>query len=244
MKFNKCAANLAIIIITLLTANQSCCVGEGAGVLPYKIENGFTYFLVGNNPHKRGVCDFGGQYDAGKDGALTDPTWSFKTATREFNEETMFMFSAGTLPIPALIETLQHGHLSIPNHRTLMPAIGQATHRLRRAGPGFDYTMHIVPVAYMPFQPQPHELWTQHHNLEGQCPNAWLIGAEPNDFVWLEKRDLYNALTRTAPGTTVIVPAPTSRNPGRIFTLSAQFAGMLWNAVNEQGSVGLQAVMP
>lgn len=230
---------LTLLAISLIAIGTyvSQLFGMGAGVLPYKIEGGQTYFLVGYNPLKKAVCDFGGMAENQKDHG--NPV---NTAAREFNEETMYMFSAGSLPIQNLLQTYQNSLLAIPYHRTVIHAVQNATHRLTRVGPGFNYTMYIVPVWTFPHQASAHDLYPQRQALEQSYHNAWQLGAEPNNFAWISKDDLYNAINTGSHNP--VARAPYRGDVNRTFALCPAFAGMLRHGTTENGRMGLQSVMP
>lgn len=240
----KTAIGLTILLFT------GHILADGAGILPYRTDaQGITYFLLGEEPN-RGWGDFGGLQDP------ADNRDERRTAAREFNEETMFMFSLGkTLPQGGQLtmnELVEVYKKNTPNGRTrnvqgidaIYALLTPVTPFLQRTsitqrGNRFTYTMFIAPVTAMPFsQTTARELLHQRRTLSRQ-----IHGAEPKDFAWVRKRDLYHAVDDTTiPSNTVFVDTI----HGKKIHLAEPFVNTLRNADNTPGAprTSIRAVMP
>jgi len=235
MNFKKIASISALsFIMILLYTEESYC--KCAGILLYKIQDGITYFLVGCNAKL--ISDLGDAFDAKKDSDL------FFTAARGFNEKTMFRLSAEGLDGFDIAQLYRQGDLPMQYHNAIKKILEQPTTlKLYFSNPqGYKYTLFIVPMNKVPFPEASQEFGelderpiTLVQELQSimlavrKADHKWR--SEVQDFAWLNKDNLYDALNRTAPGAPVSVIAPTYRDLDRQFSLSPNFSSVLRDGI-------------
>lgn len=214
---NARVCNLWFLAAILICSSQLLC--KQAGILPYKIENGITYFLVGYNGIA--ISDFGGdEYNPTVDRNTAD------TAARGFNEKTMFMFSNPDTERPDFFPCLKggtdggvYGHEILVNivllyaspklakdcHDAIKKVLEQhKEHQLRLDG--YDYTIYIVPIDKMAVLPdgiytkfedrRPIALTEKSVLLSKQLKQQADPMLRDNflEFIWITKENLYEAL--------------------------------------------------
>lgn len=176
---------LAAIIIS-----KSLIFAYGAGILPYSyFQNGEAYFLLGYE-NRRGWTDFGGKGDQ-KDLVPGNKLKSAaNTATREFNEESLMMYSNSV--VSNLTKKARIDNKLIKNSHYYMFAVNfeNAT----------DINGNTGLAQAADFRNKRKSLLNQHGGpIKG---NKWLNrhGAEKKDFVYVKATELLKALNKIKKG--------------------------------------------
>ena len=137
-----------------------------AGVLPYTIQSGMTYFLLGKDARDGLLSDYGGKCEP------EDKGIPLNTAIREFNEESLGMFG----PIEGITAMMSRTKYLTMYSRTLS---------------GNNYTMYIVRVPYHHLQPKMFETFYTFLKASGAVKHMYL---EKCQICWVSQQRLLKAL--------------------------------------------------
>lgn len=137
-----------------------------AGVLPYTIQSGSVFFLLGKDARDGLLSDYGGKCEA------EDKGIPLNTAIREFNEESLGMFG----PIEGITAMMSRTKYLTMYSRTLS---------------GNAYTTFVVRVPYHHLQPKMFETFHTFLKASGAVKHMYL---EKCQICWVSQQRLLKAL--------------------------------------------------
>ena len=137
-----------------------------AGVLPYTIQSGMTFFLLGKDARDGLLSDYGGKCEP------EDKGIPLNTAIREFNEESLGMFG----PIEGITAMMSRTKYLTMYSRTLS---------------GNSYTMYVVRVPYHHLQTQMFETFHTFLKASAAVKHIYL---EKSQICWVSQQRLLKAL--------------------------------------------------